>query len=80
MSRVVLCLLALCVASGISDPVEHNATPPTIADANFLQKQIDLLTLYFHVGEPLQDRNLKSIAESWNIERNIEKYNKFTRN
>ncbi|XP_038222258.1 uncharacterized protein LOC119839897 [Zerene cesonia] len=78
MARLVLWALALLVAGGASDPVEPNVTPPKIADSVFLKKQVDLLTLYFHVNEPLQDPELKAIADSWDLESNIERYSNVT--
>ncbi|CAK1555806.1 unnamed protein product [Leptosia nina] len=78
MFALVLCAIACLLAGGSADFVEHNATPPKIADAKFLQRQIDLLTLYFHINEPLHDPKLKSIAQSWDLADNVDKFSNVT--
>ncbi|CAH4030063.1 unnamed protein product [Pieris brassicae] len=76
MNRLVLCA---CLLAGVAaNLVENNATPPKIVDATFLQKQVDLLSLYFHINEPLQEPKLKAIAQSWSLTNNIDKYSNVT--
>ncbi|CAG9111348.1 unnamed protein product [Plutella xylostella] len=76
MARLVLCVLALA-ASGLADPA-HKVLPQKQADNALLQKQLDLSTLFYHVHEPLHVPELVAIADSWDVEKNIDHYSNIT--
>lgn len=44
------------------------------ADPGFLQRQVELWYLFFHVHEPTFVEEQKTIVGSWDIEKNIELY------
>nr|AAT76805.1 hexamerine [Helicoverpa armigera] len=77
MGRLGLCVLALLVAGGHSDPVRSNLSQKA-ADPVFLQRQLDLMVLYFHLLEPNHLDSCQAIAKSWSLERNIEHYSNVT--
>ncbi|XP_023936975.1 acidic juvenile hormone-suppressible protein 1-like [Bicyclus anynana] len=78
MMRVLQGVCALLVAHVVADHKDFLAQPGKIADQTFLQRQIDLYKLYTHVTEPLYDKELKTIADTWDLEKNIQKFENVT--
>nr|P22327.1 RecName: Full=Acidic juvenile hormone-suppressible protein 1; Short=AJHSP1; Flags: Precursor [Trichoplusia ni] len=77
MARLVLCALALLVAGGLADPVRNNV-PQKPADPVFAKRQMDLMTLFFHVLEPNYIEANKVIVNTWSLEKNIEHFSNVT--
>ncbi|KAJ8712293.1 hypothetical protein PYW07_005135 [Mythimna separata] len=77
MARLVLCVLALLTAGVLSEPVRNNASQKA-ADPVFLQRQLDLMFLYFHIHEPNHFESAQTISKSWSLEKNIERYSNVT--
>ncbi|KAJ2945586.1 hypothetical protein O0L34_g410 [Tuta absoluta] len=77
MARLVLCALALLVASGLSEPAKK-VLPHAIASPTLLQKQLQLSELFYHVHEPVFIPEHKTICDSWDIEKNIEHFTNIT--
>ncbi|XP_047992356.1 acidic juvenile hormone-suppressible protein 1-like [Leguminivora glycinivorella] len=77
MARLVLCAFALLVAGGSCDPLKKT-WPQKPADPATLKRQVDLSTLFYHIHEPLHYEPLKTIASTWEIEKNIEHYSNVT--
>ncbi|XP_049876502.1 acidic juvenile hormone-suppressible protein 1-like [Pectinophora gossypiella] len=77
MARLVLCVVALLVAGGFADPTKK-ALPQKIADPVFLQKQLQLSELFYHIHEPVFIPDQLKIVESWDIEKSIEHYTNVT--
>ncbi|KAJ8712292.1 hypothetical protein PYW07_005134 [Mythimna separata] len=77
MARLVLCVLALLTAGVLSEPVRDNASQKA-ADPVFLQRQMDLMSLFFHIHEPNYFESCQTISKSWSLEKNIERYNNVT--
>ncbi|KAJ8715022.1 hypothetical protein PYW08_005003 [Mythimna loreyi] len=77
MARLVLCVLALLTAGVLSEPVRDNASQKA-AEPVFLQRQLDLMLLYFHIHEPNHIKSCQTISKSWSLERNIEHYSNVT--
>ncbi|XP_063537221.1 acidic juvenile hormone-suppressible protein 1-like [Cydia strobilella] len=77
MARLVLCALALLVVGGSCDPLKK-IWPQKPADQASLKRQVDLSSLFYHIHEPLHYEPLKTIASTWEIEKNIEHYSNVT--
>nr|AAA19801.1 hexamerin [Galleria mellonella] len=75
MGRLVLCVLALLVGGGISDPVKKLQRT---VDQTVLDRQYKLLTLFFHPHEPIHIKEQQEIAASWDLEKNIGLYENAT--
>ncbi|KAF9416840.1 hypothetical protein HW555_005970 [Spodoptera exigua] len=73
MARLALCVLALLVAGALSSPDRSNVSPK-VADPVFLQRQVDLMILFFHLHEPNHPESWKQISKSWSLEKNIEHF------
>ncbi|XP_013179925.1 PREDICTED: acidic juvenile hormone-suppressible protein 1-like [Papilio xuthus] len=70
MARLVLCVLAL-LACGLADPVHK--VQQKIADHEFLQHQVEVLNLFYHIHEPIHEPELQH-WDQWDLIQNIEKY------
>ncbi|XP_026495987.2 acidic juvenile hormone-suppressible protein 1-like [Vanessa tameamea] len=78
MARFLFVVLALLVAQAVSDVVEYNVRPTKIADKTFLQRQMELSSLFYHVNEPIYDPTLKTIVETFDLEKNVEQFKNVT--
>ncbi|CAG4955903.1 unnamed protein product [Parnassius apollo] len=70
MARLVLCTLALLAASGLADPIKK--VPHKVADPEFVQHQVDVWHLFYHVHEPIHNPELQVIVNTWDLEKNID--------
>ncbi|KAF9789112.1 hypothetical protein SFRURICE_005714 [Spodoptera frugiperda] len=77
MARLALCVLTLLVAGALSSPERSNVSPK-IADPVFLQRQVDLMILFFHLHEPNHLQSWKQICDTWTPEKNIEHFSNVT--
>ncbi|XP_022823141.1 acidic juvenile hormone-suppressible protein 1-like [Spodoptera litura] len=77
MARLALCVLALLVAGTLSSPERSNVSPKLV-DPVFVQRQVDLMILFFHLHEPNHPESWKQICNSWSLEKNIEHFSNVT--
>ncbi|XP_068618115.1 acidic juvenile hormone-suppressible protein 1-like [Battus philenor] len=73
MARLVLCVLAL-LASGLANPVKKQK----FAGPEFLQHQVDVLNLFYHIHEPIHEPELQVIVDTWDLNANVEHFNNHT--
>ncbi|XP_041982125.1 acidic juvenile hormone-suppressible protein 1-like [Aricia agestis] len=78
MAWLIFAVIAVLASQGLGDVVEEHDLPRIVADKPFLQKQIDLIQLFFHINEPLVDPEVKSLAHTWSLEKNIENFKNVT--
>ncbi|CAK1586888.1 unnamed protein product [Parnassius mnemosyne] len=76
MARLVLCTLALLATSGLADPIKK--IPQKVADPEFVQHQVDIWHLFYHVHEPIHQPELQVIVNTWDLEKNIDHYTNVT--
>ncbi|KAL4709003.1 hypothetical protein ACJJTC_005864 [Scirpophaga incertulas] len=81
MARFALCVVALMLAGGLSEPVpsvEHPQPVPVVVPQEQLEYQKKFLTLFFHPHEPLHLPEHQEIANSWNLKSHIDQYQNTT--
>ncbi|KAM3965838.1 acidic juvenile hormone-suppressible protein 1 [Aphomia sociella] len=76
MGRLALCVLALFVAGGVSDPVKH-VQQKTVDHTN-LEHQYKLLALFYHPHECIHWKEQQEIASTWDIHKNAALYDNAT--
>ncbi|CAG9788680.1 unnamed protein product [Diatraea saccharalis] len=81
MARWTMCLLALLVVGVLAHPepvAPQEQYPPVPVSQENLEMQKNLLFLYVHPHEPLILPEQQEIANTWDLLKNIDKYNNAT--
>ncbi|CAH2043553.1 unnamed protein product, partial [Iphiclides podalirius] len=72
MARLVLCSLALLLAGALADSTWE--IKKKVADQVFLKQQVDVLSLFFHIHEPIHVPELQDAVNNWDLQKNINLY------